>query len=100
VVVWHSLDFVRVVASGVRTKALDILATQKDRPGTETAKNGNAEVGDIHSDLTLQLVDTEFAGVMNAINDHLQEITSKFISMLSERGKQYFQNLLVHNFCC
>lgn len=48
----------------------------------------------LHSETTNALLN-EFDVVINALSDHSQEIIMKFITMMQERGVQYFQNLLV-----
>ncbi len=84
--VWHSLLFLGHLASGLQDRVQHMLSEAQE----ETINNRS-----IDHDITAQLVHSEFAGVITAITDHRQEITGKFISLMSERGRQYLQNLLV-----
>ena len=46
-------------------------------------------------DQLISAIMSEVDTVINALHDHAQEIILKFISIMMERGIQYFQNLLV-----
>lgn len=65
---------------------------------TESTSEDTENKKSVDDDTTTKALFDEFDAAIRAMGDHAQEIILKFISMMQERGVQYFQNLLVSAF--